>query len=111
MPRLVHRKPRYRKHKASGLAVVTICGVDRYLGKYGTAESRATYRQLIAESEASASNGPAGHVTDDLTIVELIARYLRFRGRLTWSSSVYWVRESPLPHHFTVRRRAVRGRS
>lgn len=28
MPRLTHRKPSYRKHKASGLAVATIGGAD-----------------------------------------------------------------------------------
>jgi integrase len=81
MPRLVHRKPRYRKHKATGLAVVTISGGDRYLGKHGSAESKAAYRQLIAEAEASCSNGSAGSICDDLTIVELLAGYLRFAER------------------------------
>jgi hypothetical protein len=28
MPRLTHRNPGYRKHKASGLAIVTSDGVD-----------------------------------------------------------------------------------
>jgi hypothetical protein len=32
MPRLIHAPPKYRKHKASGQAVVTINGRDHYLG-------------------------------------------------------------------------------
>jgi hypothetical protein len=40
MPRLVNRSPSYRKHKASGQAVVTIGGRDVYLGPYGTKASK-----------------------------------------------------------------------
>ena len=32
MPRLIHKVPRYAKHRASGQAVVTLNGKDRYLG-------------------------------------------------------------------------------
>ena len=35
------RNPSYRLHKPSGQAVVTLNGRDYYLGKHGTAESRA----------------------------------------------------------------------
>jgi hypothetical protein len=31
MPRLIRTLPKYRKHKASGQAIVTLCGRD-YLG-------------------------------------------------------------------------------
>ena len=42
-------RPSYRRHKASGQAVVTLAGVDHYLGKYNSAESKAEYRRLLAE--------------------------------------------------------------
>jgi len=32
MPRLSHRLPKYRKHRASGQAIVTLNGRDYYLG-------------------------------------------------------------------------------
>src|SRR4051812_32704667 len=34
MPKLIHSTPRYRRHKASGQAIVTIQGQDRYLGPW-----------------------------------------------------------------------------
>jgi hypothetical protein len=41
MPRLSENAlPRYRKHRRSGQAVVTLSGEDHYLGKYGTKPSR-----------------------------------------------------------------------
>jgi integrase len=40
--------PSYRKHKPTGQAVVTLNGKDIYLGKHGTAESRAGYDRLVA---------------------------------------------------------------
>ena len=47
MPRV--RIPKYRKHKPSKLAVVSLGGRDIYLGKYGTIESRELYDKLVAE--------------------------------------------------------------
>lgn len=41
MPRLIHQNPAYRKHKASGQAIVTLDGNDFYLGPHGTKASRA----------------------------------------------------------------------
>ena len=35
--------PSYRLHKASGQAVVTLCGRDLYLGPHGSPESRSKY--------------------------------------------------------------------
>jgi integrase len=43
------RTPKYRHHKPSGQAVVTLNGRDQYLGKWNTAESRKEYDRLIAE--------------------------------------------------------------
>src|SRR6185436_9565102 len=43
MPKLGAQNPKYRKHRASGQARVTIAGKDIYLGPYGTAASRREY--------------------------------------------------------------------
>ena len=86
MPRLKTRPPSYRLHKASGHAIVTIDGRDHYLGKYGTPESRARYKQIVAQWAATntdaTTNGchrVASH--DDLRISELFLAYLEFARR------------------------------
>ncbi len=45
--------PKYRKHKASGNAVVSIGGKDHDLGPHGSETSRAEYDRLIADWIAS----------------------------------------------------------
>jgi integrase len=62
------RIPSYRKHKATGQAVVSIHGKDFYLGKHNTATSRKEYDRLIAEYLVS------GRLPSDdgCTVVELI---------------------------------------
>ncbi len=43
MPRIAaDSAPKYRRHKASGQAIVTLSGHDHYLGPHGTAASRTT---------------------------------------------------------------------
>lgn len=70
--------PKYRKHRASGQAIVTLNGRDVYLGPFGTAASRIEYDRVIAEWLTH------GRVLDpkgnghDMTVVELIARYRGF---------------------------------
>ena len=49
MPKITQSAPKYRKHKASGRAVVTLAGRDYYLGPYGPKTSRAAYDRLVAE--------------------------------------------------------------
>ncbi|MBW3598553.1 MAG: site-specific integrase [Planctomycetes bacterium] len=78
MPRLVNRAPSYRRH-ATGQAFVKISGRSIYLGKYGTKESRAEYRRIIAEWEAN-HRQPVVPATD-LTVMELCAAYWRFAKR------------------------------
>jgi integrase len=77
MPKLSRALPKYRKHRASGQAVVTLCGVDHYLGPHGTKASKLEYDRLVAEW---LQNGRQLRVTDDsaYTVVELMAAYLRF---------------------------------
>jgi integrase len=84
MPRLTKSVPKYRRHKASGRAVVTLRGKDYYLGAYGSDESKAKYERLIAEylvnKRLPPPSKPAG--TPDvaaagrnLTIQEVFLRY------------------------------------
>ena len=40
MPRMSSSVPKYRKHRASGQAVVTIGSRDFYLGRHGTKANR-----------------------------------------------------------------------
>lgn len=75
MPRLSHSVPKYRKHRASGQAVVTIAGRDHYLGPHGTKASKAAYDRLVGEWIAA---GRPVDLTRDITITELIAAYWKF---------------------------------
>ena len=49
MPRLKQAVPKYRKHKQSGQAIVTLGGRDHLLGPHGTKTSKAEYDRLIGE--------------------------------------------------------------
>lgn len=94
MPELKNRPPKYRLHQASGHAIVTLRGRDHYLGKYGSPESEARYKQLVAEwaepSPAVEVPQAADGRAPDLRICELLTAYLVFAeqyyrkdGRLT----------------------------
>jgi|SRR5687768_3854769 len=85
---LKKRIPRYRLHKPSGQAVVTLDDRTYYLGKHGSTESHQRYDRYIAEwlvkGRQIASAG------DDITIVELIAAY--------WQHVInYYVRKGTPP--------------
>lgn len=76
MPNANHvRIPSYRKHKASGQAVVTMDGRDRYLGRHGTAVSKAAYNLLVAEWLAAGCQVPRENST--ITMNEIILGYWR----------------------------------
>ena len=106
MPRLTNATPKYRKHKASGQAIVTLCGKDHYLGPHGTKASKVEYDRLVAEwlSQGRPAHAiPAG----DISIVELAASYWKFavgyyrkngkptdtiagiRGSIRWLKNLY----------------------
>jgi integrase len=73
------RIPSYRRHAATGQAVVTLCGRDVYLGKHGTPESREAYERAIAEWLTGRRLGKAADGRQAaITIVELIRDYMRF---------------------------------
>src|SRR5262245_19916382 len=75
MPRLVHATPKYRLHRPSGQAVVTIQGKDRYLGRHGSKASKAEYDRRIAEWLAKGRLDHQPPSGTELTITELIATY------------------------------------
>jgi hypothetical protein len=75
MPRLTNSTPKYRHHRGTGQAVVTIGGKDFYLGKHGTAASKASYARLISERVAT---GRIERTEPSvLTVAELIRAYWR----------------------------------
>jgi len=78
MPKLINSLPRYRKHRATGQAVVTLSGRDIYLGPHGTKASRIEYDRQIGEWLASGRQLAAVDLASDLTIAELLLRYWRF---------------------------------
>ena len=72
--------PSYRKHKASEQAVVTLNGVDFYLGAYGTKASKQEYDRVTSEWLANGRRLPADRLPGgpgDLTVNELILAYLQ----------------------------------
>ncbi len=74
------RVPNYRRHKATGQAVVTLDGRDFYLGKWGTAASRAEYNRLIAEWISHDGTLPTSGGSD-FSVVELLAAFARHAKR------------------------------
>jgi integrase len=70
------RVPKYRRHKPTGQAVVTLSGKDHYLGKWNTAASKAEYDRLIGEWLAAGRCLP--RTTPDVTVAELAFRYWEF---------------------------------
>jgi hypothetical protein len=76
---LPRQMPKYRRHKASGQAVVTLSGKDRYLGVFGSKESKQAFNQRV--SEWLASGCPTRAVIDPkatFTINDLVLAYWRY---------------------------------
>jgi integrase len=78
MPRLTESVPKYRKHKGTRQAVVTINGRDHYLGPHGTKASRLEYDRLISEWLTSGRCPTFGRPEHVITITELIVGYLEY---------------------------------
>lgn len=74
MPRLSNSVPKYRKHRPSGQAVVTLNGRDFYLGPHNSKASRLEYDRLTSEWLANGRSWCTVQVSD-LTVTELLLRY------------------------------------
>ncbi len=78
MPRLTRSVPKYRKHKASGQAIVTLDGKDFYLGHHNTAVSRREYDRLVGEWQQNGRRLPPQRQEAEMSVTELLAAYWRF---------------------------------
>jgi hypothetical protein len=67
------RRPKYRLHKAKGLAVVTLDGRDHYLG---AAASHEKYRRLMAEWALVGGHLPV--MPTAIIVSEILVAYRRF---------------------------------
>lgn len=77
MPR-TSKPPAYRRHKATGQAVVTLSGRDFYMGRHGSKTSRQAYDRLVGEWLANGRRLPADTADNPaITITELLAAYLQ----------------------------------
>jgi len=77
MPRLTHQTPKYRKHRASGQAIVELNGHRHYLGPHGTKASKLEYDRLLGEWLQNGRD-PLHIGASEITVVELSSRYLKF---------------------------------
>src|SRR5262245_31716328 len=68
--------PRPSRHKATGQAVVCLCGKDFYLGRYGSAEANAAYERLIGDWLRNGRTLP-GAAPSGPTVNEVILAFVR----------------------------------
>ena len=85
MPQLLHSPPKYRLHKPSRQAVVTLAGVDHYLGPWRSKASQLEYDRLIGEWLANGRQAPP-QAAVELTILELANAYRKL-------AEVYYVKD------------------
>ena len=75
------RIPKYRLHRPSGQAVARFNGIDYYLGKHGSQESRDEYDRLLGEWMIKGRQPPrklARSSVGQMSVNELILAYLQF---------------------------------
>jgi integrase len=95
MPKLFHSSPKYRHHKPSSQAVVTLAGVDHYLGLWRSKASKLEYDRLIGEWLANGRRLPTAQ--SDLTVSELVNLYRKF-------AEAYYVKDGrPTGGIFSIR--------
>jgi len=97
MPRLVNQLSRYRKHRASGQAIVALNGRDYYLGPHGTKASKVTYDRLCGEYLTS-GGALLQDKADEITVVELLDAFAAH-------AEVYYEGSTELANYGTVIRR------
>ena len=76
MPVLTHAFPKYRRHRGSGQAVVTISGKDHYLGPHGTKASKILYDRLILEWLAAGRPMAQQAPPSEITVKEVLAKWV-----------------------------------
>jgi len=79
MPRRSRSLPKYRKHKASGQAVVTLDGMDFYLGPYNSRASLREYDRLVGEWQQNGRQLPTDSAP--LSMAELLNAYRKFASQ------------------------------
>ena len=72
------RVPKYRHHKASGQAIVTLSGHDHYLGPHDSPASHSAYEKLVAEWLGNGRQLVPPARLGTLSVNELLAAYLAF---------------------------------
>lgn len=80
MPKLINRPPKYRLHKSTGQAVVSIHGKVIQLGPFGSQKSHARYQEEIANWRALRQKQEVEEAAEpepEVTLKELQARRLR----------------------------------
>lgn len=98
MPKLINTTPKYRKHKASGQAIVTLNGLDHYLGPWKSRASHREYDRLVAEWIARGRVLPKAGPDLTLSVAEIVTSYLR------WAKTYYLGDSHEVDHIiFTVR--------
>ena len=78
MPRQFDYVPRYRRHKRSDQAIVTLNGHDIYLGPYGTKASKLEYDRVITQWMAAGRRHVPNQAQTELSILALCLAYLEF---------------------------------
>jgi integrase len=81
MPKLTTSVPKYRKHRASGQAIVTINGRDHYLGPHNSKASKVQYDQLVNQWLASHRNPSFGlpqEQIDEPSLSDLMNAYRKW---------------------------------
>ncbi|MHC5108848.1 MAG: hypothetical protein ACYTHJ_03100 [Planctomycetota bacterium] len=78
MPKLNGRIPKYRKHKKSVQAIVTLSGRDHYLGPFDTETTKQLYDKLVQEWLMAGRRLPQSseHSSPPLSVNELVLQFL-----------------------------------
>ncbi len=101
MPTLKKALPKHRKHRASGQAVVTICGRDHYLGKYDSESSRSLYDKLTAQWVAEGRPRVSVPRNPSICVKELILAYCQY-------AEAYYVKDGEPTNEQTCIRTALK---
>jgi integrase len=94
--------PKYRLHKASGQASVTLKGKTFYLGKFKCKESYQKYNALIAQYIANQQTLPPALTPSHITCQELAVQYLDYMFK-------YYCPNGEIAPPYSKRKVAVKG--